>query len=195
MQVKTLSRPGSKKIIITTGIIIGLATGWNILSAGNAQAFNVTWNGTNYDVTTFTGDYNSNISKFQTPSNGGQMPWWGSSADTWSFMQATASNTPDLYTNLGVDSNTNVIIFGYSTASMGGTFWRGKRYDDGLGSFSMGADNDTSWGNSPSYTISWAQATPVSVPGPLPLLGIGAALGFSRKLKKRIANRKLSTTD
>jgi hypothetical protein len=29
------------------------------------------------------------------------------------------------------------------------------------------------------------------VPGPLPLLGIGAAFGFSRKLRKRINGRSL----
>jgi hypothetical protein len=175
-----------------------LATGWSILSAGNAQAFNVTWNGTNYDVTTFTGDYASNISKFATPSNGGQMPWWGSAADTWSFMQATAGNTTDLYTNLGVNPTTNTIIFGYDvqTFSMMGTSmtqWTGKEYSDGAFGSSGGSDTDTAYG---SKSISWAQATEVTaVPGPLPILGIGAALGFSRKLKKRIANRKLSTTD
>ncbi len=37
-------------------------------------------------------------------------------------------------------------------------------------------------------TVTWAQATPYipPVPGPLPLFGAAAALGFSRKLRKRI---------
>jgi hypothetical protein len=37
-------------------------------------------------------------------------------------------------------------------------------------------------------TFTWAQATPYTppAPGPLPVLGAGAAFGFSRKLRKRI---------
>jgi hypothetical protein len=47
------------------------------LSPGSAQAFVVTVNSVQYDVTTFTGTYNDNISKFETAANGGVMPWWG----------------------------------------------------------------------------------------------------------------------
>ena len=50
------------------------------LSPGSAQAFVVTVNRVQYDVTTFTGTYNANTSKFQTAANGGVMPWWGSSS-------------------------------------------------------------------------------------------------------------------
>ena len=193
MQLKTPSRPGSKKTIITTGIIVGLATGWNILSAGNAQAFAVTWNGTNYDVTTFTGTRNDNSAKFNTSANGGSMPWWGSQSDAISFIQATASSQGDLFTNLGVSPSGNVILFGYDNFM---SFTAAKQYDSMLTSsgFSIADNSATVWG--PGDTINWAQATEVTaVPGPLPILGIGAALGFSRKLRKRIANRKLSTTD
>jgi len=195
VQLKTPSRPGSKKIIITTGIIVGLATGYNILSAGNAQAFAVTWNGTNYDVTTFTGSRTSNAAIFNTSANGGSMPWWGSQSNANSFIQATASSEADLYTNLGVSPTGNVIMFGYGNAMLSG-FTSAKSYNESSSpSFLMVADSSTTGGPGPS-TIYWAQATEVTpVPGPLPLLGIGAALGFSRKLKKRIANRKLSTTD
>jgi hypothetical protein len=41
----------------------------------------VTVGGTQYDVTTFTGTYNANISKFATPANGGVMPWWTEDGD------------------------------------------------------------------------------------------------------------------
>jgi hypothetical protein len=47
------------------------------LSPGSAQAYVVTVGGVQYDVTTFTGTYNDNISKFETAANGGVMPWWG----------------------------------------------------------------------------------------------------------------------
>ena len=41
-----------------------------------------------------------------------------------------------------------------------------------------------------AYTITAATAAPTSVPGPLPLLGLGAATAFSRQLKQRIALRR-----
>jgi hypothetical protein len=44
------------------------------LSPGSAQAFVVTVGGTQYDVTTFTGSYNSDTNKFETAANGGVMP-------------------------------------------------------------------------------------------------------------------------
>jgi hypothetical protein len=36
------------------------------------------------------------------------------------------------------------------------------------------------------FTSRYIQSDPTAVPGPLPILGIGAAFGFSRKLRKRI---------
>ena len=50
-----------------------------VLRSKPAQALTakVTVSGTTYDVTTFTGTYNANSSKFNTLINGGLMPWWG----------------------------------------------------------------------------------------------------------------------
>jgi hypothetical protein len=48
-----------------------------VLGAGQAQAVVVNVNGQNWNVTTFTGSYNDNTSKFNTAANGGIMPWWG----------------------------------------------------------------------------------------------------------------------
>ncbi|MBM5818021.1 MAG: hypothetical protein FJ083_16035 [Cyanobacteria bacterium K_Offshore_surface_m2_239] len=33
--------------------------------------------GQDYDITTFTGRFDPNAAKFDTPNNGGVMPWWG----------------------------------------------------------------------------------------------------------------------
>jgi len=49
------------------------------LSPGSAQAYVVTVGGVQYDVTTFTGTYSANTSKFALPANGGVMPWWDDS--------------------------------------------------------------------------------------------------------------------
>ena len=58
------------------------------LAAGQAQAISVNVNDIDYDVTTFTGTYNDNISKFETTANGGDMPWWGSESLATDFASA-----------------------------------------------------------------------------------------------------------
>ena len=55
----------------------GTAVAIGVLGAGQAQALVVNVNGQNWNVTTFTGSYNANTSKFKTAANGGMMPWWG----------------------------------------------------------------------------------------------------------------------
>jgi len=70
------------------------------LSPGSAQAYVVTVGGVQYDVTTFTGSYNDNISKFATPAQGGVMPWWtrgqdGSVARLFSLAVGTSLGLPN----------------------------------------------------------------------------------------------------
>jgi hypothetical protein len=62
------------------------------LTAGQAQAVVVNVNGLDYDVTTFTGTYNDNPSKFATPANGGVMPWWGNSSLAYGLALALGSS-------------------------------------------------------------------------------------------------------
>ena len=53
--------------------------------------------------------------------------------------------------------------------------WRLKIYDDSLGVA----------GTLGSWSLNLQGSSPASVPGPLPLLGAGAAFGWSRRLRKR----------
>ncbi|MFM9104628.1 MAG: hypothetical protein ACKOPS_26300 [Cyanobium sp.] len=50
-----------------------------LADAGGAKAAIFTVGGQQYDVTTFVGSYTSDTSKFNTPSSGGVIPWWGNS--------------------------------------------------------------------------------------------------------------------
>jgi hypothetical protein len=146
------------------------------LSPGSAQAYVVTVGGTQYDVTTFTGTYNDNISKFATAANSGVMPWWGN------------SNTAGVFAN--------AVALGLGQPNLGNRFGPAFAYAAG-----GGVVNYILWDtvhssvlfntNSPQTDagITWAQVAPASsapVPGPLPLFGAAAAFGFSRKLRKRI---------
>ena len=62
------------------------------LSPGSAPACVVTVGGAQYDVSTFTGTYNDNTSKFETAANNGVMPWWGSESLASQFAAAIGGN-------------------------------------------------------------------------------------------------------
>jgi len=164
---------------------IGAALVMGVLGAGQAQALVVTVNSLQWDVTTFTGSYNANVSKFNTAANGGTMPWWSSVSLTSQF--ATAVNTL-LGTNIQL--STFGPLFAYSTNTS--VRVDSRAWDSLSGSvlspFFTGAPNNTSF--------VWATADLVPpVPGPLPALGAAAAFGFSRELRKRIkGHNAVSTT-
>jgi len=62
------------------------------LSPGSAQAYEVTVGGNRYDVTTFTGSYNSNTNKFANLPAPGVMPWWGSADLASQFTAAVGTS-------------------------------------------------------------------------------------------------------
>ncbi|MEA5414695.1 hypothetical protein [Synechococcus sp. BA-132 BA5] len=125
-------------------------------------------------MTTFTGSYNGNTSKFAQPPAPGVMPWWGNSSLANQFAAAVGNG-------FGIVNSTAFgPFFAYSVS--GGVFVEVFVVPAGF------VQSGSSF--SPASTSVWAQATPVSpadsVPGPLPLFGAAAAFGFSRKLRKRI---------
>ncbi len=151
------------------------------LSPGSAQAYVVTVNGVQYDVTTFTGSYDANTSKFALPPAPGVMPWWANQSLASQFAVAVAGG-------LGFPNN---------ASDMGPLFGYGYVPDEDfyvvLGRAFSPALSDESGSTptlSPSFsTRTWAQATlytvPTPVPAPLPLLGSAAALSFCRRLSSR----------
>lgn len=182
-----------------------------------AQAVVVTFNQQNWDVTTFTGSYNDNKSKFDTPANGGVMPWWGSDFEVAeAFAAAVGSNlglqsisplpTPFPLLSAGplfgrdFEAGRAVGWFIYAYAYLLGVppgdfvdFNRVVTFlPTGYPPFGIppGVLNDAGGGTTrPNTSYTWAQATLVpasDVPGPLPALGLAAAFGFSRQLRKRI---------
>jgi hypothetical protein len=145
------------------------------LSPGSAQAFVVTVGGTQYDVTTFTGSYNSDTNKFETAANGGVMPWWGSESLAEGFASLVG-----LELGLPNYSNTHGPLFA----------WRFRLQDAVDNCYYISGTTGCGIANN-SISYVYAQATPYAppsapVPGPPLLFGAAAAFGFSRKLRKRI---------
>jgi hypothetical protein len=161
---------------------LGVALAMGVLTAGQARAVVVNVDGQDWDVTTFSGGYYENSSKFETPANGGVMPWWNNINLAGTFTAAVSSSLgdegpyfafetdPTAFGGVGVinqliyNSSHPMTIFGAGKAGIG----------PGYGGPQAG----------------WAQATPYTspagAPGPLPALGAAAAFGFSRELRKRI---------
>ena len=158
----------------------GAAVVAGVLGAGQAQALVVNVNGQNWNVTTFTGSYNDNSFKFNTPANGGVMPWWTGSLSSSSLARQFAiavglslgTANPSEYSNGGPFFP---YYLGAGNTSVFSCYWRQTTQDTRCG---LGSDLTSNF--------TWAQAELAPAPGPLPALGAAAAFGFSRKLRKRI---------
>jgi len=148
------------------------------LSPGSAQAFVVNVGGMQYDVTTFTGTYDANTSKFATPANGGVMPWWtGDGNKTLASEFATQVGLFFGLPNSGLAVSPSGPAFGY------------RQFSQAQSIQVDGANNPIDQGVNNSQIFTFAQATlytATPAPAPLPLFGAAAAFGFSRKLRKRI---------
>jgi hypothetical protein len=150
-----------------------------VLTAGQAQALVVNVGGQDWDVTTFTGSYNGNSSKFATPANGGIMPWWNNNTLAQQFATAVAASFGDPGPQFGYE----IISLGFPIFSNAIATWFYDSANPNLktqGSFFLTASHLYA----AATVVTPAPAAPV--PGPLPAIGAAAAFGFSRRLRKRI---------
>ena len=180
---------------------LGVALTMGVLTTGQARAFVVNIGGQNYNVTTFTGSYNDNKSKFAQETSGGEMPWWGDSSLATQFSNALGYSlgAPNSIETLSAGSQTNINVgpyFAYNSIVDKITFLltdTAATYHPNPSPLIFSVDLNSS--------VTWAQVvapksgppsdpTLSTVPGPVPAIGAFAAFGFSRKLRKRI---KLST--
>jgi hypothetical protein len=163
---------------------LGVALALGALAAGRAQAVVVNVGGQDWDVTTFTGSYNVNTSKFATAANGGVMPWWGDSSKAGQFSALVDTQLCSSLNACGTIGHVCGPFFAYYLSSGAIQNWR-------LNNTLNQQQNTSPSGAGFSVSRTWAQATlytppAAPVPGPLSALGGAAALGFSRQLRKRI---------
>jgi len=177
---------------------LGVALAMGVLTAGQARAVIVNVDGQDWDVTTFSGSYAVMPSKFNLPSNGGVMPWWGQQALAQSFARAVGSALG--FPNITPDPS-------HRRTSPYFTSWNdyygacqeppagsGPEYCATHGSVMSNWSTDGTSGvgvlafatyDGP-YIFAQANLITNAAPGPLPALGVAAAFGYSRKLRKRI---------
>jgi hypothetical protein len=161
---------------------LGVALAMGAVSAGEAQAVVVNVEGKDWDVTTFTGSYNDNESRF----NVGEMPWWGNESLASLFADAVGSS---LGASNGLHATLRTWGPKFSFAACDATCGYLGQYSVELTSGSpvvtIGLEPKGLESNG-GRPLTWARATPYAAPGPLPALGAAAAFGFSRKLRQRI---------
>jgi len=167
----TLNRLASLLLLGTTAL--------PLLTTSPAAAVVVTVGGTPYDVSVSTTTYNSSSADFQTPSSGGLMPWWGDDMLASDFAKEVSDA-------LGTGWNNDYgPVFAYEVDTVLGQV-------SGLAQslFNPGLQDDVF--PPTTATVSYAIAT-APVPLPLPLFGAAAGFGWSRRLRKRIRSRNIST--
>jgi len=162
-------------VLLTVSATVALP----LLASTPASAFTVTVGSADYDVTVFNGSYDSNPGDFQLPPIG-KMPWWGSDTLAVTFAQQV------------YDQLSSGPAFGY-----GPVFAYELSGTDILGISQNLADPSSQQDETIATTagVNYAIATPLfsapaSVPAPLPVFGAAAAFGWSRQLRKRIAEVK-----
>ncbi|MCX5952784.1 MAG: hypothetical protein NTZ40_04655 [Cyanobacteria bacterium] len=151
-----------------------------LLSVAPASALTVTVGSIDYDVTVFNGSYNSNSALFQIPP-AGQVPWWGNDMLAIDFAQ-------QVYDQLGSGSTPgNSPVFAYEVS---GTDILGISQD--LGDILIQYPETIADNAAVKYAIATPlNSAPASVPAPLPVFGAAAALGWSRRIRKRITGSKV----
>ena len=107
---------------------------------------------------------------------------WGASGSS-SIIGSGFSSTVTA-TNSSPSPNPNGAINAFSTAGSPSTFTSNTISSAFTNTFQVTTNAFTQFDN--SMTQQASTAPPSSVPGPLPILGAGAAFGFSRKLRSRI---------
>jgi hypothetical protein len=167
----------------------GFALAVGALTTGQAKAgglVTVNVGGQDWDVTTFTGSYNNNKIKFALPSSpGGVMPWWKNESLASQFASAVGHSLGTQVHNGIKPENVGKIgiFFGYDASIDGKTLSFDYSFALRDGTLEVRQNSGPNLGI--ENTI-WAQAALVATPGPLPALGVAAAFGYSRKLRKRI---------
>jgi hypothetical protein len=187
--------------------VFGAAVAAGVLGAGQAQAFHVTVNGQRWNVQFFDGTQGgSNAALFQTAANGGRMPWFTNNALSCGTSDANLNNCLAVQFSNAVgtqlNGGTNLLNLRFAYSGMTSTFADLGADPPVTGTPCTGSDclrtgqfisirnGVTTIDSEPQQNITarWAYAD--LVPGPLPLFGVAAAFGFSRKLRKRINDSK-----
>lgn len=169
---------------------VGASAALGVASAAPAAAvsLDLVVDGQPWRLETVTTSYVASSSLFQTPANGGSMPWFGDGSGAL----ATA------FANALLAADPTQSVFGYPNPGTGGVAglrspffaWNHEPANNRVSYVSL--ELPTPSVTNPSFFVGqparrdYFIASRV-VPGPLPLFGAAAAFGWSRRLRRRIS--------
>ena len=106
------------------------------------------------------------------------MPWWGNESLAEQFATAVGASlgTP-IFNTYGPSFARNLNNAGFAVYVMGEVFWPQNSSVNNFGFTTL---------ESGTYAIATLAPPPAGVPGPLPLFGVAAAFGMSRRLRRKI---------
>lgn len=149
------------------------STAVTVLSPAAAPAVVVTVGGSSYDISLIETSQATSTSLFSALPPQGRMPWWGDPALAYDF-------AVQVYDQLGDGS----------TAGYGPLFAHGVSGGWVLGILQSTGDPLDAIDQTPATNLPVRYAiASAPVPGPLPLFGVAAAFGWSRRLRQRIGSR------
>jgi len=164
-----LLNPGSAKAVVT---------------ANGSAIINISVDEKTYKVSPFSGSYEANPEKFNSPDLGGVMPWWGNEALARKVFDAVAADPA----STAWRTNRGLPFVAYSkTTRIDPMFGQYTSLNGFKSPISPGDSNRLIAGG--HINFSWLEASQgraTAVPGPVPLFGAAAAFGLSRRLRRRI---------
>jgi len=156
-----------------------------LVTANGSATINISVDKKEYKVSPFSGSYEANSAKFNSPDLGGVMPWWENEVLASKVFDAVAADPASAAWSTGE----GLPFVAYSKVTRI-DLRSGQQFTRVLGFRSGKAEDSISFNEGGYLNFSWLEASPqgraTAVPGPVPLFGAAAAFGLSRRLRRRI---------
>ncbi len=167
--------------LLSSLLLGGLAVGTTLANALPASALELVVGGQRYELSFEEIAPIDQPAWFESLANGGRMPWWGDEAKASLFAQRAGAGLGPLGPDLPLSEFGPLFAFGFDQGDVLSVAQLIVPPADSQGVFPTAAD----------AVYRFAVGTPLapvsSVPGPLPLLGLGVGYGWSRRLRRRLA--------
>lgn len=167
--------------LLSSLLLGGFAVGTSLASALPASALEVVVGGQRYELSVEEVAPTDQPAWFETLANGGRMPWWGDEVKASLFAERAGADLGPLGPDLPFSEFGPLFAFGFDQGDVLSVAQLIVPPADSQGVFPTPAD----------AVYRFAVGTPLApvstVPGPLPILGLGLSYAWSRQLRRRVA--------
>lgn len=166
---------------IFSSVLLGtLTAGTSLTAVLPASALEVVVGGQRYELSVEEIAPNDQPGWFESLANGGRMPWWGDEQQAGRFAAEAGAGLGPLGPDLPFSEFGPLFAFAFDQGDVLSVAQLIVPPADSQGTFPTPTDEVY------RFAVGRPLAPVSSVPGPLPILGLGLGYGWSRKLRKRI---------